>query len=114
MAAMGRQEPVMNDCCPVGDWVAGKPTLAIGSTRCIAEVGFRLANDIQLSKLLAPNRTLALTGRRSAMWWRCFYLSEHRHPTKGRRSEAEKRAAQPSSLAGFRSHEAMGFVAYTK
>jgi hypothetical protein len=54
MAAMGRQEPVMNDCCPVGDWVAGKPTLAIGSTRCIAEVGFRLIADLHG----APKRSL--------------------------------------------------------
>ena len=28
----------MNDFCPVGDWVAGKPTLATGSNRCIAVI----------------------------------------------------------------------------
>lgn len=35
-AASGRQEPVMNDCCPVSDWVTGKPTLTTGRNRCIA------------------------------------------------------------------------------
>jgi hypothetical protein len=37
ISALGRQEPVMNDCCPVRKWVTSKPTLATDSNRCIAD-----------------------------------------------------------------------------
>lgn len=33
--AMGRHEPVMNDCCSVREWVTGKPIFATGSNRCL-------------------------------------------------------------------------------
>ena len=33
LTATSRQELVMNDCCPVSNWVTGKPTLATGGNR---------------------------------------------------------------------------------
>ena len=45
-SALGSQEPVMNDCCPVRDWFTGKLTLAIGSNRCEAVIR-RIASTVR-------------------------------------------------------------------
>lgn len=42
---LGRQELVMNDCCPVSDWVTGKPMLATGSNRCSPIVQIPIISD---------------------------------------------------------------------
>ena len=45
----------MNDCCPVRDWVTGKPTLATGSNRCIA--GLRFSPLLTFNFLAGPLKT---------------------------------------------------------
>lgn len=50
MPALGRQEPVMNDCWLVSDWVARKRALSTDHFRCITEVDFGLSRVFAVLK----------------------------------------------------------------